>query len=261
MKHGDDEGLQLFIEESREHLCGIEADLLAIEQGGENAPEQIVDKVFRAIHTVKGSASFFAFVKTKELSHAMENVLGKIRSRELLPTGPIISVLLDGADALRSMINDLSNSEKVDISSFVKKLESFLVDTISTKSTDVPKKNDKIHQPDNTQLQFLAPASNILFEIDPAKIFDTQQLENGRFVFLLEILTELDSIAKGRSEAELLEEIEQIAHIIETQKSPADLCAYKCLLVLCVSSMDKDIFVQCLALATRTGVPGTHRQN
>lgn len=248
MKFGDDEGLQLFIEESREHLCGIEADLLAIELGGEHAPEQIVDKVFRAIHTVKGSASFFAFIKTKELSHAMENVLGKIRSRELVPTGPIVSVLLDGADALRSMVNDLANSENVDISSFVNKLESFLVDTISIKKNEVVQKNKNTPQPNNTPLLFLAPASNILFEIDPAKIFATQQLGNGRFVFLLEILTGLDAIARDRNEADLLEEIEQIAQIIDTKKPQADTLAYNCILVLCISSMDKDIFVECLAL-------------
>jgi two-component system chemotaxis sensor kinase CheA len=249
MKHGDEEVLQLFIEESREHLSGIEEDLLAIEQGGENASEQIVDKVFRAIHTIKGSASFFCFTSVKNLSHAMENVLGKFRSRELVPTGPIVSVLLDGADALRSMVNDLTNSEKMDTSSFISKLESFLAGTVAVECSGLSKKDTPATQTGKTTLQFLTPAFKMPFIIDLEKIYQTQQLGNERFVFLLEILTETDILAKNRNETELLEEIELIAQIIDTKKLSADNSACKCLVVLCISSMDKDILVECLAMS------------
>ena len=230
MKHGDEEVLQLFIEESREHLSGIEEDLLAIEQGGENASEQIVDKVFRAIHTIKGSASFFCFTSVKNLSHAMENVLGKFRSRELVPTGPIVSVLLDGADALRSMVNDLTNSEKMDTSSFISKLESFLAGTVAVECSGLSKKDTPATQTGKTTLQFLTPAFKMPFIIDLEKIYQTQQLGNERFVFLLEILTETDILAKNRNETELLEEIELIAQIIDTKKLSADNSSGRCII-------------------------------
>ena len=54
----DDEILQGFIEESLEHLADIENDLLAIEEGGANTDEDLVNKVFRAAHSIKGGAGF-----------------------------------------------------------------------------------------------------------------------------------------------------------------------------------------------------------
>ncbi len=54
----DDETLLAFIEESQEHLDGIEADLLAIEEAGANIDSELVNKVFRAVHSLKGGAGF-----------------------------------------------------------------------------------------------------------------------------------------------------------------------------------------------------------
>ena len=117
MEIEDDEILQGFIEESLEHLADIENDLLAIEEGGENIDEDLVNKVFRAAHSIKGGAGFMGLSTIQDLSHATENVLGMIRSKKLIPTPEIINVLLIAADALQSMITDIQNSNEVDISS------------------------------------------------------------------------------------------------------------------------------------------------
>ena len=113
----DDEILQGFIEESLEHLADIENDLLAIEEGGANIDEDLVNKVFRAAHSIKGGAGFMGLTTIQELSHATENVLGMIRSKKLIPTPEIINVLLIASDQLQSMIEDVHNSNEVDISS------------------------------------------------------------------------------------------------------------------------------------------------
>jgi two-component system chemotaxis sensor kinase CheA len=117
MEIEDDEILQGFIEESLEHLADIETDLLAIGEAGANIDEDLVNKVFRAAHSIKGGAGFMGLTKIQDLSHAAENVLGLIRSKKLIPTPEIINVLLIAADALQSMIEDIQNSNEVDISS------------------------------------------------------------------------------------------------------------------------------------------------
>ncbi len=117
MQIEDDEILQGFIEESLEHLADIETDLLAIEDAGEDIDEDLVNKVFRAAHSIKGGAGFMGLTGIQELSHAMENILGKIRSKKLIPTPEIINVLLLGSDQLQSMIEDIHSSNDVDISS------------------------------------------------------------------------------------------------------------------------------------------------
>ncbi len=113
----DDEILQGFIEESLEHLADIETDLLAIEETAENIDDDLVNKVFRAAHSIKGGAGFMGLTIIQELSHAMENVLGMIRGKTLVPTPEIINVLLLASDQLQRMIEDIQNSNEVDIQS------------------------------------------------------------------------------------------------------------------------------------------------
>ena len=115
MQIEDDEILQGFIEESLEHLADIETDLLAIEKAGANIDENLVNKVFRAAHSIKGGAGFMGLTVIQELSHAMENILGMIRSRKLVPNPEIVNILLQGSDKLQFMINNIQTSNDEDI--------------------------------------------------------------------------------------------------------------------------------------------------
>jgi two-component system, chemotaxis family, sensor kinase CheA len=131
MEIEDDEILQGFIEESLEHLADIENDLLAVEEGGANIDEDLVNKVFRAAHSIKGGAGFMGLTTIQDLSHAAENVLGMIRSKKLIPTPEIINVLLIAADQLQSLIEDVQNSNAVDISSHLTPLNAIADGTFS----------------------------------------------------------------------------------------------------------------------------------
>ncbi|PID38114.1 MAG: hybrid sensor histidine kinase/response regulator [Proteobacteria bacterium] len=119
----DDELLEIFLEESREHLDGIEGDLLEIERRGADVDAEVVNKAFRAVHSVKGAAGFFGLNAIKDLAHALENVLGAIRSLQLVPTSEIISGLLDGADALVALLDDPQGATADDIAPHVARLE------------------------------------------------------------------------------------------------------------------------------------------
>ncbi len=115
----DNEMLQSYIEESREHLADIENDLLTIEQRGADLDEELVNKVFRAAHSLKGGAGFFDLLKIKELAHKIENVLDMIRSRELVPNAEVVNILLISFDKLRELINHSEESNQADIDEFV----------------------------------------------------------------------------------------------------------------------------------------------
>ena len=104
----DDETLQMYLEESMDHLADIESDLLAIEENGADIDEELVNKVYRAAHSIKGGAGFMGLTNIKNLTHEMENILGKIRSREMVPTPDIVNVLLKASDALKSLMEDIS---------------------------------------------------------------------------------------------------------------------------------------------------------
>ena len=110
----DDEILQGFITESREHLATIEADLLAIEQAGEAADPELVNKVFRAAHSIKGCSGFLGLNKVKELAHKAETVLDMLRSHKIRPNAEVTNVLLAAFDKLRDMVNSPLTSEAAD---------------------------------------------------------------------------------------------------------------------------------------------------
>lgn len=119
----DDSILNDFIQEAKEHLEGIEADLLALEEAGENFDVDLVNKVFRAIHSIKGGAGFFGLTNIKELAHIQENILNKIRAGEMVPTQDVMSVLLHTIDTLRDLVEDWQTSNEVDISQELAELQ------------------------------------------------------------------------------------------------------------------------------------------
>ena len=141
----DDEILQGFVEESLEHLADIENDLLAIEEAGADIDVELVNKVFRAAHSIKGGAGFMGLSVIQDLAHAAENVLGLIRAGKLVPTPEIINVVLLAADELQRLIEDIGNSNKVDISNHTLALNSIFETgevpastTMRAGSTDIP---------------------------------------------------------------------------------------------------------------------------
>jgi two-component system, chemotaxis family, sensor kinase CheA len=115
----DDELLGEFINESREHLTTIEADLLAIEEGGAAIDAELVNKVFRAAHSIKGASGYFGLTKVKELAHRAETVLDMIRSKKMAPNAEITNLLLAAFDQLRAMINRPAESGHADIDELV----------------------------------------------------------------------------------------------------------------------------------------------
>lgn len=134
----DDEILQGFVEESLEHLSSIENDLLAIEEGGANIDVDLVNKVFRAAHSIKGGAGFMGLTAVQEIAHAAENILGMIRSKTITPTPEIVNVLLIAADQLQAMIEDIHNSNDVDITSHVLALNAIADGSHTTQKPSQP---------------------------------------------------------------------------------------------------------------------------
>jgi len=119
MSGQDDSLLTDYVAESCEHLAGIETDLLDIEQAGAAADEELVNKVFRAAHSIKGGAGFLNLTKIQELAHKTENVLSMVRSREMVPSPEVINILLMAFDRLRELLNNYTQSNDSDISDMV----------------------------------------------------------------------------------------------------------------------------------------------
>src|SRR6478672_4616759 len=91
-----------FLTESREGLDQLERDLVMLEE----TPEQpeLLARVFRCFHTIKGTSGFLGYAKLEGLAHAGENLLSFLRDGTLRFNGDMAGCLLETVDALRSML-------------------------------------------------------------------------------------------------------------------------------------------------------------
>lgn len=119
----DREIIAEFVTESREHLADIENQLLAIEAAGAASDPELVNTVFRAVHSIKGAAGFLGFSTVGQLAHDLENVLNLVRNRQLFPDASVTDVLLRSADKLRALIDDIDRSNGMDVSEYVGALQ------------------------------------------------------------------------------------------------------------------------------------------
>ncbi|MGD9503694.1 MAG: Hpt domain-containing protein [Syntrophobacteraceae bacterium] len=170
----DDETLQMYVEESREHLADIENDLLTIEESGADIDEELVNKVFRAAHSIKGGAGFMGLTHIKELSHKIENVLGMIRSRQIAPNREIVNTLLVAFDKLRELISNVDESDATDISEHIDALTA-----LTAESLPEPEKESI-----SRKVDVPLPDGKIIFSVPQ---FDVNQAaREGKFIYLIE---------------------------------------------------------------------------
>ncbi len=108
--------LEIFAEESAERLQSVERGLLRLEKAA-NAPEEsLVNEIFRDAHSIKAGANLLKLPDIEGLAHRMENILDRIRRGEIKPTDRIVTILLDGVDAIKALLDSLPGGNAPDIS-------------------------------------------------------------------------------------------------------------------------------------------------
>lgn len=95
---------QAFIEEARELLSELESSLLELEVNSDDT--ELIAKVFRALHTIKGSSAMFGFEDVAIFTHDIENVFDCVRNGELEISKELINLTLSARDQISLMISD-----------------------------------------------------------------------------------------------------------------------------------------------------------
>jgi two-component system chemotaxis sensor kinase CheA len=223
----DDETLQMYLEESMDHLADIENDLLAIEEDGADINEDLVNKVYRAAHSIKGGAGFMGLTNIKDLTHEMENILGKIRSREMVPTPDIVNILLKAADALKDLMDNILNSNEMDISEHVTALQAVLEaggvppqPSQPAAADDAPapvSPPERVASVDSTQpqpdkLTLTLPDGSLQLTLETNSL--APLFEQSKFVYLVQMNVADDILASGKTCKGILEEMEQTGTIL-----------------------------------------------
>ncbi|MEM9483441.1 MAG: Hpt domain-containing protein, partial [Cyanobacteria bacterium P01_F01_bin.116] len=100
-----DEDLKAFLLESNENLSQIEVDLVALEQEPDSA--DVMNRIYRALHTLKGNCGFLGFEILQSVAHAGESLLSRLRDRHLTLTPEITTALLQVVDAIQQILTAL----------------------------------------------------------------------------------------------------------------------------------------------------------
>jgi two-component system, chemotaxis family, sensor kinase CheA len=199
----DDELLQEFLAESREHLATIEADLLNIEEAGANIDEDLVNKVFRAAHSIKGGSGFFNLKTIMELAHGAETVLDMIRSREMVPNPEVVNILLQAFDKLRELIGDPGASNQADITDHVMALKGLA-------SSYLPQER----KPSLARQVDLAPAGRSV-PLLVAEVDVEQAVRRGQFVYLAVYDLIHDVERRGKTPLDVIRALSEVGVILE----------------------------------------------
>ena len=136
----------IFFEESFEGIEIMESELLNLSPG--IADKEIINTIFRAAHSIKGSAGTFGFSEISDFTHKMETVLDKMRNDELEISQQLISVLLSAVDSLNNMLISHREAKPYD-PTLVENVSAQLERLTPQARTDSPPSRQKSCQGDN----------------------------------------------------------------------------------------------------------------
>ncbi|MFP4168632.1 MAG: chemotaxis protein CheW [Desulfonatronovibrionaceae bacterium] len=199
----DDETLHMYVEEAREHLGDIETNLLDVEQAGDDFDPDQVNKVFRAAHSMKGGAGFLGLTNIKELAHRIENVLDMVRNHELTPTPDVVNIVLLAFDRLSELVDNVSESNEMDISEHVRALTSVTSNNLPGKE-----KESVVREVDIRDRK-----ERSIFTI--SELDYNQATKGGSYLYLLEFDLIHDVQRKDKKPLELIKELQSTGNIVE----------------------------------------------
>ena len=198
-----DELIGVFVEESVEHLEAIEPDLLRLEEDPENVDSDMINSIFRAVHSVKGAAGFFGFNKIGNLAHLMENLLSRLRDGKITATSEFTDALFSGLDTLRAMFDDVVSSEQFDVQEDLDRLSALMNDgedtenVVTVKEKPVPGRQSRE------------------FDIQESEL--SRFVEKGQFLYTISIHLKTDLTDKGKTPLDLIKSITSTGELIESR--------------------------------------------
>lgn len=197
--------LSVFMDECREHLQNLNQSLLELEHNPDDSA--IIDRIFRSAHTLKGASATMGFNKMANLTHTMEDVLSKVRNKELTITPEIINVLFEAVDLVEILAQNIGEGKEEDIETtgVVQDLRRY----ISAES-----KESEERRGNNLQLRYL--------ESEKAFITDAVQSDNLT-LYHVDVTLDPSCLLKGARVFMILRAIERFGKLVKSSPPVNDL--------------------------------------
>ncbi|WP_404450089.1 chemotaxis protein CheA [Sutcliffiella horikoshii] len=221
--------LDIFLEESKEHLQNINNQLLELEKHPANI--EIVNEIFRSAHTLKGMSATMGYEDLASLTHRMENVLDLIRNEKLNVTTNLLDIVFRSVEYLEEMV--LSISEGGDGKKDVKEVVSLLVkiekgEECSLPTQSVEQKTSE-HSYDSYEVTILQQSEEQGYSPYEVTVTLRQDclLKAARVFMVFEVIEGLGEVIKSTPSVDLLEE-EKFDHSFQiTMVSKEEVSSFK----------------------------------
>ncbi|EKU70679.1 chemotaxis protein CheA [Selenomonas sp. F0473] len=232
----DNQYMDMFLDESHEHLQSLNEGLLRLEENMEEIGA--VNDIFRNAHTLKGMSATMGFAKIAELTHEMEDVLDLVRKEQLKLNEDIMDTLFKCLDSLEQMVDSVGNGEAedvVDVTDLVAKLSSISKGTPapaapaaaapSAAESAAASANGDLGI-DEIDLDVMKKAKESGLRIFHVKVtlMETCVLKAARAVMVMHALDEVGDVIKSVPDAEDLEQekFERSFDVVVTTASDAE---------------------------------------
>ena len=139
MAKEDDRAREEFTSEAEELLDTLSRDLVDFEAQGKSVRPELVNKIFREVHSLKGLAGMLGFVEISELSHNLEDMLDRLRMGKIEITRELIDLLYDAIDSLNRLviaINDPAMGGLVDLTNLTRRIHQTITHQPAKKHDD-----------------------------------------------------------------------------------------------------------------------------
>ena len=208
--------MDMFLDESKEHLQSLNDGLLGLEDNAQDL--SILNEIFRNAHTLKGMSATMGYNKIAELTHEMEDVLDMLRKQQLPVTGDIIDTLFKCIDSLEQMINNVANGDPedlIDVSNLVAKLSSILKGSPTTTPAPISTNDDNNS---NTDIK------NSSFDLsDTEKKLIAEAEKSGLHGFYIKVSLAESCLLKSARSYMVMNALEEIGEVIRTVPPAEDL--------------------------------------
>lgn len=199
--------LEVFIEESKDHLQAINDELLKLEAEPDNT--SIVNEIFRSAHTLKGMAATMAFEDLASLTHEMENVLDLLRNSKLKITTEIMDVIFTCVDFIEKMVTNIEQGGegKENVSDVV-------FDLRKIQDPSLTKTQQALIQAQN---ELAATAELVMDEFQISVI--NEALKFGNHLYQISVTLDEKCVMKAVRAYMVFQVIEELGEVIQTNPS------------------------------------------
>jgi two-component system chemotaxis sensor kinase CheA len=209
--------LDMFIEESKEHLQAINANLLLLENDPGNI--QLVNEIFRSAHTLKGMSATMGFEDMASLTHEAENVLDLIRNDKLTIDSKIMDVIFQSVDLIEGMVIHImeGGDGSADVSSPVKKLRAIVSGDYAAEQ-EVAAASATLDAPVNEETPVLDHELD-----DYALTVMKQSKESGNNLLWIKVALNDNCLLKAARSYMVFDQLESMGEVIKTKPSVEDI--------------------------------------